>query len=450
LFSGIGGFDLGLEAAGWACAFQVEIDPFCTKVLERRWPDVRRYRDIRTVEADALRAGTARLPDGRQRPGGQQRGAAGGGPGREGEPPGGGADGIDLLCGGFPCQDLSVAGRRAGLAGARSGLFFEFVRVATELRPRWVLLENVPGLLSSNGGRDFAVVLAALGDAGYGVGWRVLDARWFGVPQRRRRVFLVGHLGGPCPAAVLFEPEGVLGDLAAGREAGQDVAYPIAAGAGGSKFGSGRDSQDTFITASHDTSPPLMAEGFDASEDGRGRKAFAFTCKDSGQDAGEEAPTLRAMGHDQSHANGGGQLAVAFDHTHDPVSSASAVPTLNEDGQAVAVTSGPRMWDDRGIHRGTVSTEVTPTLNGYEQPMVLPAVRRLTPTECERLQAFPDGFTCLCGVEPYSTWACRCPDGPRYAALGNAVTTTVVEWIGRRIIRALWCSLYPLAESRDG
>jgi len=109
LFSGIGGFDAGLEAAGWACAFQVEVDPFCTKVLERHWPHVPRHRDIRGVTPTDLAA-------------------------------------VDLLCGGFPCQDLSVAGRRAGLAGARSGLFFEFVRVATELRPRWLLLENVPGL----------------------------------------------------------------------------------------------------------------------------------------------------------------------------------------------------------------------------------------------------------------------------------------------------------------
>jgi len=409
LFSGIGGFDLGLEAAGWACAFQVEVDPFCTKVLERHWPHVPRYRDIRTVavlgepERDALRDG-----DG---------GAAAVGGQHQRPVPGA----VDLLCGGFPCQDLSVAGRRAGLAGARSGLFFEFVRLATELRPRWLLLESVPGLLSSNGGRDFAVVLAALGDAGYGVGWRVLDSRWFGVPQRRRRVFLVGHLGGPCPYAVLFEPPGVLGDLTPGGEAGEEPAHCLRGGLAGGRTSDDPDrvtyaltapgrkggdpSTDTYITAaSHDTSPPLMAGGFDASEDGRGRKAFAFAWQ-QGDDsphtgtgrgrswvarAGDYTGSLSTTRHD----------AVAFDHTQDPVSSASAVPTLNEDGQAVATGA---------------------------------AVRRLTPTECERLQAFPDGWTCLCGVEPYITAGCRCPDGPRYAALGNAVTTSVVEWIGRRL-----------------
>jgi len=355
LFSGIGGFDAGLEAAGWACAFQVEVDPFCTKVLERHWPHVPRHRDIRGVTPTDLAA-------------------------------------VDLLCGGFPCQDLSVAGRRAGLAGARSGLFFEFVRVATELRPRWLLLENVPGLLSSNGGRDFAVVLAALGDAGYGVGWRVLDSRWFGVPQRRRRVFLVGHLGGPCPIEVLFEPEGVLGDLAASGAEGEDVAWGTADGVGGgSELGyaltargrkGGDPSTDTYIP-SQQVSPPLMAEGFDASEDGRGRKVFAFN------------------------------------RLQDPVSSPSVGTTLgtNEHALAFALRKDPG-----GIGQG------------HNTNFVPAAVRRLTPTECERLQAFPDGWTCLCGVEPYSTADCRCPDGPRYAALGNAVTTSVVAWLGRRIM----------------
>jgi DNA-cytosine methyltransferase len=100
--------------------------------------------------------------------------------------------GTGLLCGGFPCQDLSVAGKRAGLAGDRSGLFFEFARIIESVRPGWLLIENVPGLLSSNGGRDFGVVLGTLADLGYGVAWRIVDSRFFGVPQRRRRVFIVG------------------------------------------------------------------------------------------------------------------------------------------------------------------------------------------------------------------------------------------------------------------
>lgn len=425
VFAGIGGFDLGLERAGWRSVGQIEINDFCNRVLARHWPGVPRWGDIRTVSAAAL----------------QHEGERAARPGGRGVHPGADqpAGGIDLLCGGFPCQDLSVAGRRAGLAGARSSLFFELVRLARTLQPRWLLLENVPGLLSSNGGDDFRIVLAALGDAGYGVGWRVLDARWFGVPQRRRRVFLVGRLGAPCPAAVLVEPAGVRGHLAAGGEAGAALASGVGDGAAGGGWRVGADeaaarqlvaapayaltapggkggdpTTDTMVTAF------AWQQGDDSPHTGTGR-GRSWVAR-----AGDYTGALSTTRHD----------AVAFNHIQDPVSSPSVGATLGQEGQAVAVTSGPKMWDDRGIDRGTVSTEVTPTLNGFEQPMVLPSVRRLTPTECERLQGFDDGHTCLCGVEPYSTWDCRCPDGPRYAALGNAVCVPVVEWLGRRILAA--------------
>ncbi len=190
LFSGIGGFDLGLEQAGWEVLWQVEDDPFCNRILGRHWPKVRRYGDIRTVDASQL--------------------------GR-----------VDLICGGFPCQDLSVAGKRAGLAGERSGLFWEVVRVARAVQPRWLLIENVPGLFSSNYGDDFQLVLESIEELGYGVAWRVLDSQNFGVPQRRRRVFIVGYLGAPCPPEVLFEPESLHGNTQASCKAGDDVAYPL-------------------------------------------------------------------------------------------------------------------------------------------------------------------------------------------------------------------------------
>jgi len=152
--------------------------------------------------------------------------------------------------------------------------------------------------------------------------------------------------------------------------------------------------------------------GFAANQGGT---VVAFSSKDYGGDAGPDAPTLRAGGHDASHVNGG-------------------VPP------AVFVTSGPKMFDAAGIHRERIATDVTPTISAFEQPMVggrgVGSVRRLTPTECERLQAFPDGWTCLCGAQPYSTASCRCPDGPRYRAMGNAVTVSVVEWIGRRLATA--------------
>jgi DNA (cytosine-5)-methyltransferase 1 len=148
LFAGVGGFDLGFERVGMRCLWQVEIDKFCLGVLERHWPDVRRYIDVREVGRRNLGA-------------------------------------VDLVGGGFPCQDVSLAGKRAGLAGVKSGLWFEFHRVLEELRPRWVVAENVPGLLSSNGGRDLGIVVQGLAEIGYGVAWRVLDAQHFGVAQRR-------------------------------------------------------------------------------------------------------------------------------------------------------------------------------------------------------------------------------------------------------------------------
>lgn len=195
LFTGIGGLDKGLEDAGWEVRWQIEIDEFCNRVLERHWPDVKRYRDVRAVD-----------------PGGLER--------------------VDLICGGSPCQDVSVAGKREGLAGGRSSLFWEVVRIAGAIRPRWLLIENVQGLFSSNAGRDFLTVLSSLDELGYGLAWRVLDSQHFGVPQRRRRIYLVGYLGAPCPPEVLFEPESVRGDTAAGRGKGADIAYALAASAG--------------------------------------------------------------------------------------------------------------------------------------------------------------------------------------------------------------------------
>ena len=192
LFSGIGGFDLGFERAGMRCAWQCEIDAAARGVLARQFPGVPIMEDVRDVRSDNVAA-------------------------------------VDLVCGGFPCQDLSVAGKRAGLAGERSGLWFEFRRVLDELRPQWVVIENVPGLLSSNGGRDFAVLLRGLVELRYGVAWRVLDAQYFGVAQRRRRVFIVGSLGDGRAAEVLFESEGVCGHPPARREAGQGIAGTIAA-----------------------------------------------------------------------------------------------------------------------------------------------------------------------------------------------------------------------------
>lgn len=172
LFSGIGGLDLGLHRAGHEHAFFCEADAYRRDVLRVRWPGVPVFGDVRTLGEPAWGVAT------------DERGAS--------VDFGRWEAGTGLLCGGFPCQDLSVAGKRAGLDGDRSGLFFEFARIIESVRPGWLLVENVPGLLSSQGGRDFGVVLGTLADLGYGVAWRIVDSRFFGVPQRRRRVFIVG------------------------------------------------------------------------------------------------------------------------------------------------------------------------------------------------------------------------------------------------------------------
>jgi len=192
LFAGIGGFDLGFERAGIRTVWQVENAEFPRRVLKHHWPKVKRYGDIRELT------------------------------GRELEP-------VDVASGGFPCQDLSVAGRRAGLAGERSRLFFEFMGIVDALAPSWICIENVPGLLSSNGGRDMGAVLGALAERGYWWAYRVLDAQWWGVAQQRRRVFIIGHKRAGRAAEVLFESESVSRDTAPRKEKGTEVAATIGA-----------------------------------------------------------------------------------------------------------------------------------------------------------------------------------------------------------------------------
>ena len=159
LFAGIGGLDLGLERAGMECVAQVEINEFCQKVLQKHWANVPKFKDVRDV-------------------------------GKHNLPP------ADLICGGFPCQDVSLAGERAGLEGKRSTLWSEFYRIVCEIRPRWIVIENVPGLLSSDNGEFFTKILRELSQSGYDVEWQVIPAAFFGAPHIRERVFIVGYPSG--------------------------------------------------------------------------------------------------------------------------------------------------------------------------------------------------------------------------------------------------------------
>ncbi|MBI1333804.1 MAG: DNA (cytosine-5-)-methyltransferase [Armatimonadetes bacterium] len=202
-FSGIGGFDLGFQRAGYEIAFQCEIDTFCNTILEKNWSNVKRKTDIKKVTAADVPA-------------------------------------ADIWVGGFPCQDVSLArmGKRDGLRGSRSGLFYEFARLVGEQLPRVLLIENVPGLLSSHDGRDFGIVVRTLADLGYSVGWRVLNSRHFGVAQSRQRVFIVGcHRDRGGSAKILFEPECSVGNDAPRRPNGKESISPFKSSFGDSVKG---------------------------------------------------------------------------------------------------------------------------------------------------------------------------------------------------------------------
>ena len=204
LFAGVGGFDLALTSNGAEVVASVEIDKHARKVLQKQFPNTTHLEDVKNVTGQQL------------------------------FDLGFNSDGI--IVGGFPCQDLSVAGKRRGLAGERSGLFFEVVRLLDETKAKWFILENVPGLLSSNGGRDLGIVIGALAELGYGVAYRILDAQYFGVPQRRRRIFIVGCLGddGRTPAQILAISEGRIRYLEKSNQPRKGSPSTIARGLGAS------------------------------------------------------------------------------------------------------------------------------------------------------------------------------------------------------------------------
>jgi DNA (cytosine-5)-methyltransferase 1 len=371
LFSGIGGFDLGFERAGMQCVAQVEIDQAAQSILSSHWQNVPKFNDVRTFGNEQFARGT-----------------------------------IDLICGGFPCQDVSIAGKRAGLAGNRSGLWFEFARIIDELEPRWVVIENVPGLLSSNGGADFAIILQWLVQRGYGVCWRILDAQYFGVPQRRRRVFIVASFGNGSAAQVLFESEGLPGDTPPSREAGEISATLAASGAGTDRPAGQGNELDFCIPVSdncltpwdHETKRIHSANGIMATlagSDGKGGQRMPYVAFQ--QNLRDE---VRLMGGDGRYVGALQAQAGMKQQTY----IASVAPTLEAE-----------------YFTKRYSNQQFFSQNGDAFPVMPVSVRRFTPTECERLQGFPDG------------WTSGQSDTQRYKQLGNAVAVPVIEWIGKRI-----------------
>jgi DNA (cytosine-5)-methyltransferase 1 len=416
----------GIEAAtaawhhmGWQPAAFSEIEPFPSAVLAHHYPNVPNLGDMTKFKE---------WPD---------------------------AD-VDVLVGGTPCQSFSVAGLRKGLDDPRGNLMLTYLAIAAKYRPQWLVWENVLGVLSSNGGLDFASLLRGMGELGYGFAYRVLDAQYFGVAQRRRRVFVVGCAGDwRAAAAVLFERHSLQGHPAPSRKAREVVAGGIEIGPGGGRL--------------TDLNPTLDTRA----KDGPIRNQLAgavLHCADV-------APTLNAhfgdkQGLENQHINGGGGCSLP------PVSmclNAGGMGRQDAETEALIPTNGGHFVDaieqpvtynlfnvtapvnrqnrtpgdpchtlargnaEHAVVMGPVACDVADTLGvganqttGFKTDVcsVGMQVRRLTPRECERLQGFPDNFTAI-------PWrgkpAADCPDGPRYKALGNSMAVPVMRWIGERI-----------------
>lgn len=347
LFAGIGGFDLGLERAGHQVVWHSEIDRHASKVLAHHWPDIPNYGDIHDISPSLDSIPT-----------------------------------VDVLVGGFPCQDYSVAGNRDGLAGDRGALWWEYRRLIAGLHPTWVIGENVPGLLSSRGGRDFETIIGSLTELGYGVAWAVLDSQYFGVAQRRRRVFFVGHSGGYPRPQVLALSEGLFGHPQPGTEAWEEPA--------------------SSLTSRIGTSGPDVADA----------QALWLT-----------VGALRARDYKDA-ATDTASPPLIVNSAQDPISGPLAQP-LDQNARGSQVVFAQNQRDelrDLGDIAGALAAEPgmkqqSFIANGYT------GVRRITPLECERLQGFPDHWTRVPGNSTTQ----------RYRQLGNAVTVNVAEWIGRNL-----------------
>ena len=410
LFDGIGGFPLAASRHGITPVWASEIEPFPIEVTKRHFPDMVHLGDITKIN------------------------------GAEIEP-------VDIISFGSPCQDLSVAGKRAGMDGERSGLFYEAIRIIKEMRdatdgrwPTFAIWENVPGAISSNEGRDFLAVYTSLIECGaVEIGHRVLDAQFFGVPQRRRRIFLVADFAGHRASEVLFEREGLLGHIAEGGSEGEEVAADIGAGIEGAvKCITPWDCQSKRIFDETGAYPTLQA----MSGGGANNTAVLTLTGDvygidqQGGKGGANytvnvAPSILSDSHGTPHAVAHPVTLTGETIARTLTARANSSPCVDR-GQVVVFV--PQLYENHSQdtrYKGPldVAQPVTATygMGGNNQPIDY-AVRRLTPTECERLQGFPDG------------WTAHGSDTARYKALGNSVAVPVVEWIMRRLGEVTQCN----------
>ena len=338
--SGIEAASVAWHPLGWEAAAFSEIEAFPRSVLQHHYPAVPLHGDFTTIKGDEY------------------------GP-------------VDLLVGGTPCQDFSVAGLRAGIAGERGNLTLEFLRLAARVAPRWIVWENVPGVLSSDGGRALGAFLGGLAELGYGFAYRVLDAQYFNLAQRRARVFVVGYLGDwRRAAAVLFERESLQGHPAPRREARKGIAPNL-------------DLLDEQSPALIKSQTPAIA--FDTTQ-------ITSPTNRSNPQPGDPCHTL-------AKAVDAPAIAFAMRGRED-----GAVPEVHEQGNTASALRAASGGSTRDMVAGM-------------------QVRRLTPRECERLQGFPDDYTLV----PHRGKPAA--DGPRYKALGNSMAVPVMRWIGERIAK---------------
>lgn len=364
IFSGVEAATLAWEPLGWEPMAFSEIEPFPCAVLAERWPDVPNLGDITKVDWKNEIHGA-----------------------------------VDLVVGGSPCQSFSVAGKREGLKGA-SGLMFEYIRCVQELRPSWFLWENVPGALTSENGDAFGQLLSEMDELGYSLAWRVLDAQFFGVAQRRRRLFLVGHLGAESPAEVLFEPDCLSGNPQSSREKRKELARRAGRSAACAGFKYHATSRANTIGYAEEQANTLTA-------DWHAPAVFPLQGNMIGR-ADSAGPAGKGYGMPGDHAFVSDPIAMGDLNAHTAICR-NVCQTLKCGGDGAMVAS----------KIGDKPAGVNPML-----------VRRLTPLECERLQGFPDGHTQI-------AWKGKpaedCPDGPRYKAIGNSMAVPVMRWLGERI-----------------
>jgi DNA (cytosine-5)-methyltransferase 1 len=429
LFAGVGGYDLGFEAAGYECKFQVEWDKHCRSVLDYHWPDVPKWGDIRNVDGRFL-------------------------------PP------VDVIIFGSPCQDLSQAGARRGLSGERSGLFHEAVRIIKEMRdatngtfPRWTVWENVAGALSSNNGRDFATVLNEMAEAGaYLQEYAVLDAQYFGIPQRRRRVFLASCFhpatAERCPDPLLPVRESLPGDTKKSRQKRKAVATETSESIGtSSEWWDGGQIADSLTTTSNEQRMPdkqrlqAVVESFTPSSFANYTEGVG-TLRSNGGDLGGGSETLitEPMLIDGTRVNdvrvyespvqtlkermgtGGNNVPMlAFDTQFGSNANVfeDQSPTLKASQQSPSVAYDEYNDSINDIHH-SLRAGTKQSTGLLESTM---KIRRLSPLECERLMGWPDYHT------RYKADGTEQADTHRYRQAGNGVASPVAQWVAEQIAK---------------